>query len=62
MGQGKKTFKSNVVATFENMKKPVVESKRKPAVTRKSLFEEIGEPSLEQMNNKTQEVSKAFLR
>ena len=41
-------------------KKPVVESKRKPPAARKSLFEEIGEPSQGQINNKTQEVSEAF--
>ena len=60
MGQGKKTLKRNVVVTFEDLKKPVFESKWKPPGARKSLFEEIGEPSQEQMNNKTQEVSKAF--
>ena len=52
--QDKKTLKRNVVPTFEDLKKPVVGSKRK------SLFEEIGEPSQEQMNKKTQEVSDAF--
>ena len=30
MGQGKKTLKRNVVPTFEDMKKPVAESKRNP--------------------------------
>ena len=42
MGQGRKTLKRNVVPTFEDLKKPVVESKRKPPAARKSLFEEIG--------------------
>ena len=60
MEQGKKTLKRNVVPTFEDLKKPVVESKRKPPAARKSLFEEIGELSQEQMNNKTQEVSEVF--
>ena len=60
MGQGKKTLKRNVVVTFENLKKPVVERKRKPPAARKSLFEEIWEPSQDQMNNKTQEVSETF--
>ena len=61
MGQGKKkTLKRNVVPTFADLKKPVVESKRKLPAARKSLFEEIGEPSQEQMNNKTQEESEAF--
>ena len=45
MGQGKKTLKRNVVPTFEDMKKPGVESKKKHPATRISLFEEIGEPS-----------------
>ena len=40
MGQGKKTLKRNVVTTFKDLKKPVVESKRKPLAVRKSLFEE----------------------
>ena len=60
MVQGKKTLKRNVAPTFEDLKKPVVGSKRKPLAARKSLFEEIGEPSQEQMNKKTQEVSDAF--
>ena len=60
MGQGKKTLKRNVVSTLEELKNPVAESKRKPPTARKSLFEEIGEPKQEQMNNKTQEVSEAF--
>ena len=34
MGQGKKTLKRNVVPTFENMKKPVAESKRNPPAAR----------------------------
>ena len=42
------------------MKRPVVESKRKPPAAWKSLFEEIGEPSQEQMNSKAQEVSETF--
>ena len=49
------------------MKKPIVESKRnvvkskkKRSVARKSLFEDIGEPSQDQINNKTQEVKKPF--
>ena len=46
MGPGKKTLIENVVPTFEEMKKPAVESKRKPLAARKSLFEEIGEPCL----------------
>ena len=45
MGQGKKTLKRNVVRTFEALKKPVVQSKRKPTAARKVLFEEIMEPS-----------------
>ena len=49
-----------MVPTFEDLKKPVVESKKKPLVARKPLFEEIGEPSQEQMSNKTQEVSDTF--
>ena len=57
MGQGKKTLKRNVVPTFKDLEKPVLESKRKPVAARKPLFEEIGETSQEQMNNKTQEVS-----
>ena len=60
MGQGKKTLKRNVVRTFEALKKPVVQNKRKPTAARKVLFEEIMEPSQEQMNNKTQEVLDAF--
>ena len=60
MGQGKKTLKRNVVSTFEDLKKPVVQSKRKPPAARKVLFEEIVEPSQEQMNNKTQKVLDAF--
>ena len=60
MGQGKKLFKPNVVSTFKDLKKPVVERKRNPTAGRKSLFEEIGEPLQEQMNNKIQEVSGAF--
>ena len=42
VGQGKKTLKRNVVVTFEDLKKPVFESKWKPPGARKSLFEEIG--------------------
>ena len=42
------------------MKKPFVESKRKLLAAKKSLFEGIGEPSQEQMNNKTKEVSGTF--
>ena len=42
MGQDKKTLKRNVASTFEDLEKPVVESKRKHPVARKSLFEEIG--------------------
>ena len=53
----KKHSKSNVVPTFEDMKKPAVKSNRKPAAARKSLFEEIGETSQEQVKNKTKEVS-----
>ena len=56
-----------MVPKFKNMKKPIVESKRnvvkskkKRSVARKSLFEDIGEPSQEQINNKTQEVKKPF--
>ena len=49
-----------MVPTFEDMKKPGVGSKRKTPAARKSLFEEIREPSQEQMNNKTQEVSETF--
>ena len=45
MGQGKKTLKRNVVRTFEALKKPVVQNKRKPTAARKVLFEEIMEPS-----------------
>ena len=45
MGQGKKTLKRNVVPTFKDLKKTVLESKRKPLAARKPLFEEIGEPS-----------------
>ena len=41
MGQGKKTLKRNLVPAFEDMKKPNVESKRKPPAARKSSFEEI---------------------
>ena len=51
MGQGKKTLKRNVILTFKDLKKPAVESKRKSPAARKSLLEEIGEPSQEQMNN-----------
>ena len=43
MRQGKKKLKRNVVLTFEDLKKPVSESIRKPPAARKSLFEEIGE-------------------
>ena len=60
MGQDKKTLKRNVASTFEDLEKPVVESKRKHPVARKSLFEEIGDPLQEQMINKTQEVSETF--
>ena len=60
IAQGKKTFKRNVAPTFEDIKKPVVKSKRKPPAARKSLFEEAGEPSQEQINNKAQEVSETF--
>ena len=60
MVQGKKNPKRDVVSTFEDLKKPVAESKGKPPVARKSLFEEIREPSQEQMNNNTEEVSEAF--
>ena len=60
IAQGKKTFKRNVAPTFEDIKKPVVKSKRKPPAARKSLFEEVGEPSQEQINNKAQEVSETF--
>ena len=56
-----------MVPKFENIKKPIaeskrnfVESKKKRSVARKSLFEDIGEPSQEQINNKTQEVKKPF--
>ena len=49
-----------MVPTFEDMKKPVVGSKGKTPAARKSLFEEIREPSQEQINNKTQEVSETF--
>ena len=55
--------KRNVVPKLEDMKKPIVESKRnvvenkkKLPAARKSLYEESGEPSQEQMNNKTQEL------
>ena len=57
MGQGIKSLNLDVVSTFENLKKLVVESKRKPPAARKSLFEEIEEPSQKQMNDKTQDVS-----
>ena len=49
-----------MVPTLEDLENLVVESKRKPPAARKSLFEEIGQSSQEQMNNKTQEVSEAF--
>ena len=57
MGQGTKSLNLDVVSTFENLKKLVVENKRKPPAARKSLFEEIEEPSQKQMNDKTQDVS-----
>ena len=60
MGQGKKRLERNVDPKFEDMKKPVVESKREHPAARKSLFEEIGEPSQEQMNDKTHEVSETI--
>ena len=36
LGQGKKTLKRNVVPTFEDLEKPVVEGKRKLPAARKS--------------------------
>ena len=60
MGQGKKSLKRNVVPTFEYMKKPVVESKRRPPAARKSLFEETGKPLQEKMKDKTQDVLETF--
>ena len=42
--QGKKTLKYNSVPTLEDLKKPVVECKKKPAVAKKSFFEQTGEP------------------
>ena len=53
----KKTLKRNVVPTFEDMKKPVVESKREPPAARKSLFKEI-EKSLQ----KTSEQQNSSIR
>ena len=53
MGLGKKGLKRNVVSTFEDLKKLVVESKRKAPAARKSLFEKIGEPSQEQQNSRS---------
>ena len=41
MGQDKKPLKRNLVPTFEDLKKPAVEYKRKTPA-RKSLYEEIG--------------------
>ena len=62
-----KSLKCNVVPKFKNMKKPIVErkryvvkSKKKRSVAKKSLFEDIGEPSQDPINNKTQEVKKPF--
>ena len=60
MGQDKKTLKRNVASTFEDLEKPVDESKRKHLAARKSLFDKIGEPSQEQMISRTQEVSEFF--
>ena len=60
MDRVKKTLKCNAVPTFEDLEKPDFESKRKPPTARKSLFEEIGEPSQEQMYNKTHKVSQTF--
>ena len=42
--QGKKTLKYNSVPTLEDLKKTVVECKKKPAAAKKLFFEQTGEP------------------
>ena len=52
--------KHSNVMWFEDLKKPVVESKRKPPTPRKSLFEEIGEPSQEKLTTKLKKYQRLF--
>ena len=60
MGQGKKILKHNVVPTFEDLKKPVAESKRKPPCSKKTIVWGNWGAFTETNDKKTQEVSEAF--